>query len=135
MRIEHVQFLHEADGPRFVRRGDGSRRRSPIVASPQPCHLLTDIEGLRRLTPDRLERAFAVRELIEHARDAGVDPAESVVFGSDTPVAPPEPGDNVQAAVHRRRPGMAAGEAVGMSQAISESEALGLMRPSAGVLG
>ncbi|TVQ31963.1 MAG: amidohydrolase [Phycisphaeraceae bacterium] len=119
-RIEHCQFVDEADIPRFATMN--------IIASMQPCHLLTDIEALRRLTPHRLHRAFPVRDLIESARSAGRDPAELVWLGSDTPVVPPNPQDNIQGAVNRRRAGMPKTEAIAPEQAITRKEALACMK-------
>ncbi len=127
LRIEHVQFMHEADRERFVRRADGAVRKRPVVASPQPCHLLADVEGLTRLTPDRLDRCFPTRDLIDAARAGGFDKRDVVLFGSDTPVVDPSPDDNIQAAVHRRREDMAEAEAIGPSQAITRDEAIRLM--------
>jgi len=116
LRIEHAQFVHEADVPRFARMG--------VVASVQPCHLLTDIEPTLRLLPTRAHRAFPVRDLVESARAAGRDPAELVLFGSDTPVVSPDPADNIRGAVHRRRPDS---EALAPDQAITLEESLELM--------
>jgi hypothetical protein len=118
LRIEHAQFVDEADVPRFARLG--------IAASMQACHLLTDVEAILRLTPDRAGRAFPVRELADAARASGRAPCELVWLGSDTPVVPPTPADNVQAAVHRRRdePGC---PAIAPEQAITEDEAWALM--------
>lgn len=119
-RIEHAQFVDDADVARFAAMG--------VIASVQPCHLLTDIEGINRLTPDRAGRAFPLRDLVDAAVAAGFEAQELVWLGSDAPIVPPSPEDNVQAAVHRRRAGMRTGEAVGAAQAITEAEALALMR-------
>lgn len=119
LRIEHAQFIDEADVPRFAGLG--------VVASVQPCHLLTDIEAIHRLVPHRAARAFPLRDLVDAARAAGHDPRDLVWFGSDTPVVPPAPADNIQAAVHRCRaePGCAV---VGPDQAIDAELAWALMR-------
>lgn len=122
-RIEHAEFIDEADIDRFARLGESG----VVVASMQPCHLLTDIEAIRRLTPDRAGRAFPLRELWDSAVRHGVDPAAMILLGSDTPIVSPDPGDNVQAAVHRRRAGMSAEEAVGVEQALREEEVRELM--------
>jgi predicted amidohydrolase YtcJ len=90
-----------------------------VICSPQPCHLLYDIEALRRAVPDRLDRVLPLRSLI----DAGCEPGELMIFGSDTPDRAPDPGDSVQAAVERRRVGMEAGDAIGLAEAITEAEA------------
>jgi hypothetical protein len=119
LRIEHAQFVDEADAGRFAALG--------VVASVQPCHLLTDIEAIERLVPDRAARAFPLRELIDGAAAAGRDPRHMVLLGSDTPIVPPTPRDSIQAAVHRRRADPAC-PAVGPAQAITEDEARTLMR-------
>jgi predicted amidohydrolase YtcJ len=119
LRIEHAQFVDEADVPRFARLG--------VIASPQPCHLLTDIEAILRLTPHRAARAFPIRDLVEASRSAGLDPRDMVLFGSDTPVVPPTPADNVQAAVHRCRREQGC-PVIASEQAIDEALAWDLMR-------
>jgi len=119
-RIEHCQFVDRADVPRFARLG--------VVASVQPCHLLADIEALRTVTPHRIARAFPLRDLIDAAKEQGFAPDEIVWLGSDTPVVRPNPEDNVQAAVERRRAGMPASEAIAPEQAITREEALACMR-------
>lgn len=113
-RIEHAQFIDEADIPRFARLG--------VIASMQPCHLLTDIEAIRRFTPHRAARAFPLRDLIDAARAAGRDPSELIYLGSDAPIVPPDPADNLQAAVHRRRANMPVNEAIALEQAIKAEE-------------
>ncbi len=109
LRIEHAEVIDESDVPRFAKLG--------VVCSVQPCHLLADIEALRRGLPHRLERVLPLRELI----DSGCRAGELLWFGSDTPIVRPDPGDSIQAAVHRRRKGMSDGIASG--QAIREEEA------------
>jgi predicted amidohydrolase YtcJ len=111
LRIEHAELIDEADVARFASLG--------VIASVQPCHLLTDIEVLRRILPHRLDRVLPLRELI----DAGCAPGELLWFGSDTPIVRPHPQDSIQAAVGRRRAEMAPGDAVAPEQAISEAEA------------
>ena len=122
LRIEHAQFIDEADVPRFAGLG--------VVASVQPCHLLTDIEAIHRLVPHRADRAFPLRDLVDAAKSAGRDPRDLVWFGSDTPVVPPTPADNIRAAVHRCRaePGCAV---VGPDQAIDAELAWSIMRAPA----
>ena len=110
LRIEHAELVDAADVPRFSALG--------VVASVQPCHLLTDIEVLEREMPDRLDRVLPLRELI----DAGAEPGRVLVFGSDTPIVRPNPEDSIQAAVHRRRVGMNQSHALGWSQRITEAE-------------
>lgn len=118
LRIEHAELIDEADVGRFAELG--------VVASVQPCHLLADIEALRRLLPHRLDRVLPLRELI----DAGCRPGELMWFGSDTPIVRPDAEDSIQAAVHRRRVGMEAGEAIGIGQAIGEGEACACFGPT-----
>jgi predicted amidohydrolase YtcJ len=118
LRIEHAEIIDEADVPRFARSG--------IVASVQPCHLLTDIEVLRRALPHRTHRVLPLRELI----DSGCTPGDLLFFGSDTPIVRPHPADSIQAAVHRRRDNMAESEALSPEQAITEGEAWAAFTPS-----
>lgn len=120
-RVEHAELVGESDVPRFAGLG--------VVCSVQPCHLLQDIEALRRGVPDRLDRVLPLRSLI----DAGCGPGGLLVFGSDAPIVRPDPGDSVQAAVERRRVGMGDGEAIGLDQAISPAESLACFTP--GTLG
>jgi len=111
LRIEHAEIIDAADVPRFAELG--------VVCSVQPCHLLTDIEALRRGLPHRLDRVFPLRDLI----DSGCAPGELLWFGSDTPIVRPHPRDSIQAAVHRRRDGMPAAEMIAPEQAITEAQA------------
>jgi predicted amidohydrolase YtcJ len=111
VRIEHAEIIDEADVPRFAKLG--------VVCSVQPCHLLCDIEALKRGVPDRLDRVLPLRDLMR----AGCRPGELLWFGSDTPIVRPHPEDSLQAAVQRRRAGMDAGAAIAPEQAIGEAEA------------
>ncbi len=116
LRIEHAEVIDAADIPRFADLG--------VVCSVQPCHLLADVEALQRGLPHRLGRVLPLRDLI----DAGCLPGELLWFGSDVPIVRPHPRDSVQAAVHRRRPGMAESEAIAPAQAITEREAWACFR-------
>lgn len=107
VRLEHAEVIDTADVPRFAELG--------VVASVQPCHLLTDIEVLHRALPDRLDRILPLRELI----DAGLEPGRTLVFGSDAPIVRPDPEDSIFAATTRTRDG--AGRVVAASQALSEA--------------
>ena len=119
LRIEHAELIDAADVPRFAQLG--------VVASVQPCHLLTDIEVLNRELPDRLDRVFPLRELV----DSGCSPAaDLLLFGSDTPIVRPNPEDSVQAAVHRRRIGQPIHEAIGIGQALTPAECLAAFTPA-----
>lgn len=109
LRIEHAEVVDDADVPRFARLG--------VVCSVQPCHLLADIEALTRGLPHRLHRVLPLRDLI----DSGCRPGEGLVFGSDVPIVRPDPGDTIQAAVHRGR--AQSSVRIAPEQAISESEA------------
>ncbi len=111
VRAEHCELVDAADVARFARLG--------VVASVQPCHLLADIEALNRHVPHRLERVLPLRELI----DSGLRSGEGLLFGSDAPVVRPDPGDSVQAAVHRRRPGDGEAAQIAPGQAVTEAEA------------
>ncbi|MFG0286145.1 MAG: amidohydrolase [Phycisphaerales bacterium JB039] len=115
-RIEHAEIIDEADVPRFGALG--------VVCSPQPCHLLTDIEVLRRLLPHRLGRVLPLRELI----NSGLIPGRDLLFGSDAPIVEPEPQDNITAATLRRRAEMPPEASIAPQQAISEQEACAAMR-------
>jgi predicted amidohydrolase YtcJ len=116
-RIEHAEIIDEADVARFARLG--------VLCSVQPCHLLADVEALRRGLPHRLSRVLPLRELI----DAGCQPGVGLVFGSDVPIVRPDPEDSIQAAVHRKRPGDAA--CIAPEQAILEEEAWRAFTPGA----
>lgn len=111
VRVEHCELIDVADVPRMARLG--------VVASVQPCHLLYDIEALRRSLPHRLDRVMPWRELI----DSGLTPGERLLFGSDVPVARANPEDSIRAAVDRRRAGTHAAEAIAPGQGITEREA------------
>ncbi len=104
-RLEHVQHLHEADVARLGALG--------VVASVQPIHLAFDAASIRALFPDRVDRAYRVRDLA----DAGVP----LAFGSDAPVAPPDPFAGLRAAVRRVGDD---GRPLGTDQALSVAEAL-----------
>ncbi|MFG0258420.1 MAG: amidohydrolase [Phycisphaerales bacterium JB043] len=119
-RIEHAQFIDEEDVPRFARLG--------VVASMQVCHLLPDMEALRRLVPDRAHRAFVLRELWEAYESRGVDPTEFLWLGSDAPVVSPDPADTLQAALHRRRTGMDETDAINPEQALTREQTLSCLR-------
>jgi predicted amidohydrolase YtcJ len=106
-RVEHIEMIHLDDAPRFAQLG--------VIASMQPLHVPlpgtdadiaddADIVDIGDVWPARVreedwDRAFAWRTL----RDAGA----SMAFGSDWPVALPDPIMGIGAAVNRRpwRPG------------------------------
>jgi predicted amidohydrolase YtcJ len=83
--VEHAQLLATADIARMARLG--------IRASVQPAHLLDDRDVTMQCWPDRADRCFPFRSLV----DAGV----VLGLGSDAPVAPLDPWLAMAAAVHR----------------------------------
>jgi predicted amidohydrolase YtcJ len=85
-RIEHFQCVHPDDLDRAARAG--------IVLSMQPAHILTDIPLADRHWGRRSEGAYAFRSLLERGA--------VLAFGSDTPVATPDPREGVYAAMERR---------------------------------
>ncbi len=110
-RIEHAEVIAEQDVARFVELG--------VIASVQPCHLLTDIEVVKRALGERASRVLPMREMI----DAGLTPGELLLFGSDVPIVGADPEDSIQAAVQRRRVDMGEAEALAPDQSISVDEA------------
>lgn len=118
-RIEHAEIIDRADTGRFAQLG--------VLASVQPCHLLCDVEALRRYLPHRLDRVLPLRELI----DSGCTPGKLLWFGSDTPIVRPDHQDSVQAAIHRRRGDMTQAESIAWNQRIEEGEAMACFRPVA----
>jgi predicted amidohydrolase YtcJ len=86
-RIEHAQVVDPADIPRFARLG--------VIASMQPCHLLTDMNWAEsRLGAQRAAYSYAWKAFL----DAGV----RLAFGTDYPVEPVSPYRGLYAAVTRR---------------------------------
>lgn len=121
LRIEHAEVVDSADVPRFADLG--------VVASVQPCHLLADVEALRRYLPHRLDRVLPLRGLLSHARGA----AERLLWlGSDAPIVRPDPSDSVLAATARRRAGAAVEEAIAWEERITEQEAWACFAAGAG---
>ncbi len=83
--IEHAQLIGAADPVRMARLG--------IAASVQPAHLWDDRDVTMQCWPDRSNRVYAFRSLL----DAGV----TLALGSDAPVSPLDPWLAIAAAVHR----------------------------------
>jgi predicted amidohydrolase YtcJ len=110
-RIEHAELIDEQDLRRFVDLG--------VKASLQPCHLLADMEALRRAVPDRLDRVLPIRSLLKSGLAPGVD----LLFGSDVPIVRADAEDSILAAVHRRRSGMDASASINPREAIDEDTA------------
>jgi predicted amidohydrolase YtcJ len=83
--VEHVQLVAHDDVSRLKRLG--------LRASVQPHHLVDDRDLTEQVWPDRTDRCFAYRWLV----DAGV----TVSLGSDAPVSPLDPWLAIDAAVRR----------------------------------
>lgn len=90
-RIEHAQLVREEDFGRFGELG--------VVASVQPEHAIDDRDVTDVYWADRADRAFALRKL--------VDSGATLAFGSDAPVSPVNPWNEIAAAVTRTRDGRA----------------------------
>lgn len=116
-RIEHAELIDAADVRRFVDLG--------VIASLQPCHLLPDMEALRRAVPNRLDRVLPIKELLK----SGLAPGADILFGSDVPIVRANPEDSILAAVTRRRDGMDTTEAINPNQAIDEETAWACFMP------
>ena len=84
-RVEHAQLVDPADLARFATLG--------IVASVQPCHLISDAVPARAAWGSRTAHAFPL---------AALDRSGAVLaFGTDAPVEPPDPWRGIAAAVTR----------------------------------
>jgi predicted amidohydrolase YtcJ len=83
--IEHAQLVRREAVTAMARLG--------LRASVQPAHLLDDRDVTELIWPDRAERCFAFRWML----DDGVQ----LALGSDAPVSPLDPWLAVSAAVHR----------------------------------
>ena len=106
--IEHAQLLRLSDAPRMAELG--------VAASVQPAHLLDDRDVTFRCWPDRADRCFVFRTLL----DAGV----TLRFGSDAPVSPLDPWLAMAAAVHRsadERPPWNPAQALTAAEALAAS--------------
>ncbi|MFN8621877.1 MAG: amidohydrolase [Chloroflexota bacterium] len=84
-RVEHAQLVDPADIARFAALG--------VVASVQPCHLLSDAVAARGAWGERSANAFPLAALAA----AGAQ----LAFGTDAPVEPPDPWPGIAAAVTR----------------------------------
>jgi hypothetical protein len=85
-RIEHVQMIQPEDVERLARLN--------VVASVQPIHCPDDIPMVEKSVGDRGRYAYPFRDMA----DAGV----TMAFGSDCPVAHPNPMFGIHAAVTRQ---------------------------------
>jgi hypothetical protein len=85
-RVEHAQFITDEDVPRFA--------ELDVVASMQPCHLLTDMRWAPAiLGPEREAEGYRWRSLL----DAGA----RLAFGTDFPVEPIDPFRGLYASLTR----------------------------------
>lgn len=114
--IEHAQLVRFEDLDRMARLG--------VVASVQPAHLLDDRDVTMACWPDRADRCFALRSML----DAGV----VLALGSDAPVAALDPWLAMAAAVHRSADGR---EPWHPEQAITPAEALAASTDRQGTIG
>lgn len=87
-RIEHVQMMDPADIPRLA--------QLKVTASVQPIHATDDMDTADLLLGERTRHAYAFRSLL--------DSGALLAFGSDAPVADPNPFLGIHAAVLRQRP-------------------------------
>ena len=87
-RIEHLQNVRPADVQALSRLG--------AVASMQPIHLVDDMAMMARSVGERARFAYPFADLLR----AGVP----LAFGSDAPVADPDPLRGLQAALTRQTP-------------------------------
>ncbi len=108
-RVEHAQMLRPEDIARLARAG--------VAVSAQPIHLVDDMDMIDRSLGELGRHCYPFRSLVE----AGVP----LVFGSDAPVADPNPWLGVCAAVTRARPdgapegGWHPGQRLDVSQAVT----------------
>ncbi len=108
-RIEHAQVVHEDDWPRFAQLG--------VTASMQPTHATSDMPWAEdRLGPDRIQRSYAWRSLIESGAH--------LALGSDAPVESVNPFWGLYSAVARADHAGAPDGGWRMDQALMIDEAL-----------
>ena len=106
--IEHAQLVTHADVARMAALG--------ISASVQPAHLLDDRDVAASCWPDRQERCYPFRSML----DAGV----ALRLGSDAPISPLDPWLAMAAAVHRsadERPPWTPAEGITAAEALAAS--------------
>ncbi len=107
-RIEHVQIIDPTDLPRLAQLG--------VTASVQPIHAIDDMDTADLFLGARGAHMYNFRSLIESGA--------LVAFGSDAPVADPNPFVGIHAALTRQRverlpaPGWYAHECISLEQAI-----------------
>jgi predicted amidohydrolase YtcJ len=108
LRIEHASVLTDATIERMARLG--------VTASIQPAFLASEETWLeKRLGPERMDRAYPFRSLIE----AGVP----LLGGSDSPVELPDPETGINAAVGRH--------GINSDEALTREQAEALFAPPA----
>jgi predicted amidohydrolase YtcJ len=90
-RIEHFQCVHPDDLGRAARLG--------VVLSMQPAHLLTDIPLVERYWGARGQGAYCFQSILATGA--------TLAFGSDVPVASPDPREGVYGATARLADGTA----------------------------
>jgi predicted amidohydrolase YtcJ len=83
--LEHAQLMRREDVTEMARLG--------VVASVQPAHLLDDRDITELVWPDRADRSFPLRWML--------DDGATLALGSDAPVSPLDPWLAMAAAVHR----------------------------------
>ncbi|HQY93515.1 amidohydrolase [Caldilinea sp.] len=86
-RIEHVQIIDPVDLPRLAQLG--------ITASVQPIHATDDMDTADRFLGERAAHLYNFRSLLEQGT--------LLAFGSDAPVADPNPFVGLHAALVRQR--------------------------------
>jgi predicted amidohydrolase YtcJ len=87
LRVEHAQVTNPEQVARF--------RQLGVIASMQPCHLLTDMHWAQaRLGPERASHSYAWAEFA----NAGVP----LAFGTDYPVEPVNPFRGLYVAITRK---------------------------------
>jgi predicted amidohydrolase YtcJ len=104
-RIEHAQLVRPEDAHRFARPG--------LITSVQPQHAMSDRDVADRHWADRTPTAFPYGSLLR----AGA----TLEFGSDAPVAEPDPWHAIADAVHRtddERPPWHSEQAIPLSAAL-----------------
>lgn len=107
LRVEHASVLTDATIERMASLG--------VTASVQPAFLASEASWLeKRLGPDRMDRAYPFRSLLE----AGV----TLLGGSDSPVELPDPTTGIEAAVDRH--------GINPSQALTREQAETLFAPT-----
>ncbi|MDN5571235.1 MAG: amidohydrolase family protein [Propionibacteriaceae bacterium] len=106
--IEHAQLVQREDIPRFAALN--------VTASVQPLHLVDDRDAAEAVWPDRTDRLYPFRSLL----DAGA----RLRLGSDAPVSPPDPAAAMAAAVRRsgdERPAWHSEQALTWGEALAAS--------------